>query len=109
MEYPIFNNFSEIVTKEMTPGYFSKLIHTDTNTVNFLEVKAGSVSALHRHPHTQMAFVVEGIFEMTVEGEIRQLDSGQFVMIPSNALHGGTAITDCKLIDVFSPVREDYL
>lgn len=108
MDKPAFFKFDDIGIKEIAPGFFSKLIHTDTNTVNFIEVAAGCSVPLHRHVHQQMSFVLEGIFEMTVNGETRQLDKGQYCIIPSNAEHGGTAITDCKLIDIFSPVREDY-
>jgi len=108
MDNPIFNSFGDIVVKEIAPGFFSKLIHTDNNTINFIEVAAGCSVPLHRHVHQQLSFVLEGVFEMTVNGEPRQLDSSQYVVIPSNVEHGGTAITDCKLIDVFSPAREDY-
>lgn len=104
----IFNKFEDIVTKEVAPGFFSKLIHTDTNTVNFIEVKAGSAIALHSHVHEQLSFVIEGKFEMTVAGEAKVLEPGVFAIIPSGVMHGGMAITDCRIIDLFSPVREDY-
>ena len=50
----------------------------------------------------------EGKFEMTVNGDTQILEPGFFAIIPSNVQHGGTAITDCKLLDIFTPVREDY-
>lgn len=105
----IFKSFASIPTKEIAPGFFSKLIHTGANTFNFIEVKAGCSVPLHRHVHEQSSFVIEGKFEMTVAGDTKILDAGLFALIPSNVLHGGTAITDCKLIDIFSPVREDYM
>lgn len=108
METPVFYQFDDIEVKEIAPGFFSKLIHTDSNTINFIEVKAGCAVALHRHVHQQLSFVLEGVFEMTVEGEARKLDQGQYCIIPCNAEHGGTALTDCRLIDVFSPARDDY-
>jgi quercetin dioxygenase-like cupin family protein len=104
----MFQNFTEIAVKEIAPGFFSKLIHTENNTINFLEVKKDSELPMHHHPHEQSSFVLEGIFEMTVNGETRQLGPEDFVLIPGGVYHGGKAITDCKLIDVFSPVREDY-
>jgi quercetin dioxygenase-like cupin family protein len=103
-----FRSFDDIHTKEVAPGFFSKLIHTENNTLNFIEVKAGNTVSLHKHVHEQCSFVIEGEFEMTIEGETRVLRPNTFAVIPPNALHSGTAVTDCKILDVFSPVREDY-
>lgn len=108
MDASIFRQFSDIDTKEIAPGFFSKLIHTDNNTVNFIEVKAGCTVPDHRHVHQQMSFVMDGQFQLTVNGEAQTLDKGMFAVIPANAPHSGLAITDCRLIDIFSPVREDY-
>ena len=78
-------------------------------TLAFWEVKAGSPLPEHAHHHEQVANVLEGEYELTVNGETRRLRAGEAVIIPSNVPHSGIAITDCKLLDVFSPVREDYL
>jgi len=108
MDTAVFKYFSDIDTKEIAPGFFSKLIHTDANTINFIEVKAGCSVPLHRHIHQQCSFALEGKFELTVNGEAQVLEPGFFAIIPSNVEHGGTAVTDCRLVDIFSPVREDY-
>jgi len=108
MDTSIFHHFSEIKTKEIAPGFFSKLIHTATNTINFIEVKAGCSVPRHQHLNEQCAFVIEGKFELTVNDVPQVLDTGLFAIIPPHAWHSGTAITDCRLIDIFAPVREDY-
>lgn len=108
MNSSCFYAFDEMPSKEIAPGFSCKLIHTENNTINFLDVKAGSSIPLHRHVHEQSSFVLEGEFEMTVNGETRVLTPGVYCLIPSNTEHGGRAITDCRLIDIFSPVREDY-
>jgi len=108
MDKSIFHLFDDIATKEVAPGFFSKLIHTATNTINFIEVKQGSSIPRHQHIHEQCSFAIEGKFEFTIDGVTKVLEPGIFAIIPSNVWHSGTAITDCKLIDVFSPVREDY-
>jgi len=108
MNTAIFHEFSAIPVKEIAPGFMSKLIHTANNTINFIEVKAGNTVPDHQHIHEQMSFVIEGQFQLMVDGEAQILDAGLFAVIPSNVRHSGLAITDCKLIDVFSPVRDDY-
>jgi quercetin dioxygenase-like cupin family protein len=108
MDTTIFKQFTDLPTKEIAPGYSCKIVHTDSNTINFIEVKAGAVSAIHQHPHHQCAFVIEGQFELTVNGVPQILDANTYAVIPGGVWHGGRAITDCKLIDVFNPVREDF-
>lgn len=108
MDTTVFKSFADIAVKEIAPGFFSRLIHTDTNTINFIDVTAGSSVPLHTHIHQQCAFVLAGEFELTVNGVAQVMEAGMFAVIPSNVQHGGRAITDCKLIDIFSPVREDY-
>ena len=108
MNTTYFHQFDDIATKEVAPGFFSKLIHTANNTINFIEVKAGNSVPDHQHIHEQMSFVLEGQFQLTIDGEVQILDASMFAVIPSNVRHSGLAITDCRLIDVFSPVREDY-
>lgn len=103
-----FHSLQDIDPREIAPGFVSRLVHTGKNTFNIIEVEAGRVSALHQHEHEQFSMVLEGQFEMTVGDETRVLEPGMICIIPSNAWHGGRAITWCKLLDVFSPVREDY-
>lgn len=108
MDTNIFKYFADIPVKEIAPGYFSKLIHTDKNTINFIEVAAGRAVPHHKHHHEQYTFVLEGKFELTVNGEPQVLDPGMYALIPSEAYHSGVAVTDCRLLDIFSPAREDY-
>ena len=108
MEEAYFRSFNEIEPREILGGFWAQAIHTPGNTINFITVKAGNAFPLHQHFHHQCAFVLEGIFEMTVDGHIKQIGPGEFVVIPPNIPHEGRAITDCRLLDIFNPVREDY-
>ena len=103
-----FRKFSDITVKEIAPGYYSKIIHTNNNTINFIEVAAGNHVPTHQHINEQLAFVIEGQFELVVDGEVKVLNKDMFAVIPPNVLHSGKAITNCKLIDIFSPVREEF-
>ena len=62
----------------------------------------------HSHPHEQITYLINGRFEFTVGDETQVLEPGMVVLIPSGATHGGTTVTDCLVVDVFCPVREDY-
>ena len=52
--------------------------------------------------------VINGKFEFTLGGVKKIYNDGDLVIIPSNIEHSGLALTDCKLMDIFSPVREEY-
>ena len=99
---------SEIEAKEIQPGLHGKIVHGKQLTWAFWEVEKGASVPEHQHPHEQIMHVVEGEFEFTLNGETKVYRNGDIVVIPSNVPHAGTALTPCKLMDVFSPAREDY-
>jgi len=102
-------DIQNIVPIEIVTGYFAKFVHTKEMTINFLNVIAGSTIPLHQHVHEQVSLVIEGNFTMIMNGEKHELIPGKVLVIPSNVLHEGIANTNCKLMDIFCPVREDYL
>jgi len=69
----------------------------------------GTVAPRHSHPHQQVTYVEKGNFKVEIEGVWTELNAGDAFIVPSNAMHHGIALTDCVLIDTFSPKREDFL
>ncbi|MEP7142937.1 MAG: cupin domain-containing protein [Ferruginibacter sp.] len=104
----MYKEIKQIAPREIVKGYKAKFIHTESMTMAFWEVDAGAVMPIHHHIHEQTSQVLEGQFELMVNGERKIFEPGFVAIIPSNAPHGGVAITACKLLDIFSPVREDY-
>ena len=103
-----FINLADIKEREMAPGFRAKMLHSENMTVVFWNVKAGSSLPHHSHPNEQITTVIRGTFQFTIDGETQIIEPGFTVIIPPNAKHQGKSITDCQLIDVFYPMREDY-
>lgn len=99
---------AEIVPKEIMPGYHGKLIHTQNMSLAFWEVEAGAKVPEHAHMNEQVMQVLEGKFEFTLDGITETYEPGDLVIIPPHVPHSGLALTPCKLMDVFSPTREEY-
>jgi quercetin dioxygenase-like cupin family protein len=103
-----FINLPDLPAHELLPGYKARFIHTAHNSYVYWTAQAGSSFPEHSHPHEQVAHVLSGAFELIVGGEKRTLSPGIVAVIPPDVKHSGTALTDCELLDVFYPVREDY-
>lgn len=103
-----FVSLSDVPEREVIPGYRVRFVHTDNMTFAYWTVTAGAPLPEHAHPHEQVANVVSGEYELTVGGTTRVLSPGSVAVIPSNVPHSGKAVTDCRILDVFHPVREDY-
>lgn len=69
----------------------------------------GSIGPIHDHHHSQVTFVKSGQFEVSINGEKKVLKEGDCFYIPPHAPHGAVCLEDGILIDVFSPIREDFM
>lgn len=101
-------DLSKLQPVERIPGYFGRFVHSEHMTVAYWEIKAGSPIPEHDHPHEQIMTVTDGAFELVVDGVPKLLRAGMVEIIPPGVRHGGRAVTDCRVVDTFSPVREDY-
>lgn len=91
------------------PGWRGKFVRSGQMTFVYWEAPAGVLLPQHSHPHEQVVHLMEGRFEITVDGVTRVLGPAAVGIIPPHAVHSGRALTDCRILDVFSPVREDYI
>lgn len=85
------------------------LVHTQEMMMVEVAFEAGAVGAAHAHPHLQSCYVAEGRFSVTIDGVTAELDAGGSFIVPSNLVHGVTALAPGRLIDVFTPARTDFL
>ena len=103
-----FLKLEELQIKQPFSGFKVRFVHSTTMTFAHWAIEAGATLPEHSHPHEQVANVITGEFELTINGETRRLGPGSVGIIPSNALHSGKAVTNCHIIDAFYPIREDY-
>ena len=103
-----FINISDVDSREVVPGYTARFIHSDKITLAYWVITKGSVIPMHQHVHEMMVNVLEGKLELTIGNETQIIQPGQVGVIASQVPHSAKAITDCRLLDVFFPVREDY-
>jgi len=97
-----------IVVREIFPGLRARVVHSERTSQSWVEVDEGATFPEHSHPHEQVVNVLEGTLDLVVAGESHRLTPGLVFVIPPDVPHSGHAVTACRVLDVFAPVREDY-
>ena len=92
------------------PG-FTRKVMAYNEEVMMCEVsfEAGSVGNTHSHPHVQVTYVAEGSFAFTIGDETRIVNKGDSVLMPGGAAHGVKCLEAGKLVDVFVPMRQEFV
>ena len=98
----------ELPELQIAEGVSMRVVTAGTVTVAHVKLTKGAPVPEHAHHHEQVVNVIEGELELTVEGKPYSLVPGKVMVLPPNTPHGAKAITDCRVIDVFHPVREDF-
>ena len=101
----------EIREKDLGGGVKRKVLSYSKNLMACeLKFQKGSVGAVHSHPHEQIGYVVKGAFEVEQEGqEKRIVRTGDTYYMAPNVAHGVVALEDSVLLDIFTPMREDFI
>lgn len=107
----IFFHDADIALETLEEGRVARKIRAHGGGLMAVEVmfKAGGIGYEHRHVHEQVCYCLEGEFDFTVEGQTTRLHAGDSVYIPSSVLHGTVCLKDGRLLDIFTPQREDFL
>lgn len=98
---------SELEPRHLLPGTEVRLVHSETMTLASWRFEEGIDLPEHCHPHEQITTVLEGVFELTIDGQALRMEAGDVAVIASGAMHSGRSVTECRVMDAFHPVRED--
>jgi quercetin dioxygenase-like cupin family protein len=101
--------WDRIEPKTVIPGFHGRFAHSKHMTFVLWEIDAGAILPEHSHMHEQVVHVHQGELEVTIDGRTMVLRAGSIGIIPPNAVHAGRALTDCRVMDAFYPLREDYM
>jgi unsaturated pyranuronate lyase len=103
-------DWSSIPAEQVAAGIERQMIWGDHLMVCRLRIAPRTVTAVHSHPHEQITLVERGSVRFTIDGQERITSAGDVLHFPSHCEHGATMLGDeVVLIDIFSPVREDFL
>ncbi len=106
----MFTKKSDADYRELVDGVEMKtLAHGEKTLLAKFHLKKGAVIPMHGHPHEQTGFMVSGKMRFTIGAEKFDCEPGDAWCIPGDAEHGVEVIADSVVVEVFSPVREDYL
>ncbi|MCC6858630.1 MAG: cupin domain-containing protein [Bryobacterales bacterium] len=105
----ILHDWSQIAEEPLNPLISRQAIHTERMTVARIRLKQGAVVPEHHHMHEQVTMVVEGRIRFTIAGESRVLGPGEVLQVTPGAPHSVEALADSLAVDLFSPVREDWI
>jgi len=110
MKPEVFVQGSAIDWEDLGSGIERKILaYNGQIMMTFIRFKKGAVGAVHKHSHTQVTYVESGSFEVEIGREKKILRTGDSFLIPSNVEHGVVALENAVLIDVFTPMRDDFL
>ncbi len=103
-----FNEEKAITNCE--PGVTRKILNYSEKVMMCeLHFDKGAKGNFHHHPHEQVTYIVSGAFDFTVDGETKTVRAGDSVLMPGNSEHGVTCVEEGVIVDVFAPMREDFL
>ena len=107
----VFFPDAKLEMETVEAGQVSRKIRARGGNLMMVEVffEAGAIGYEHRHVHEQLCYCLAGEFVFTIEGKSSTLRAGDSLYVPSSALHGTTCVAEGRLLDVFTPQREDFL
>ncbi len=95
--------------EQLSPTIGRRMIAGERAMIARIFLKKGAVVPEHKHESEQITYVLEGALEFQMEGRQIVVRSGEVLLIPSFVPHSAVALEDTDDLDVFSPIRQDWL
>ena len=103
------HRWDEIALEKVTEMLSRKIVTGDREMLAQVYLKRGCVVPMHAHESEQMTYVLQGALKFFIDGEEITVREGEVLHIPSRIPHQAEALDDTFSLDVFSPIRTDWL
>ncbi len=104
-----FTTWDQVPLEQMSDLISRKIVTGEKAMVAQVFLKKGAVVPEHHHESEQITYIVEGALKFELEGKEVTVRAGEVLHIPSNVPHRAVALEDTLDVDVFSPIRQDWL
>jgi quercetin dioxygenase-like cupin family protein len=105
----VHHRWSDIPSEQINASIARQFITGERVTVARFELKGGGVVPRHAHENEQVSYVVSGALKFVFDDREVVVRGGEVLQIPPNVPHAAEVVEDCVAIDVFSPVRQDWI
>ena len=105
----VLHRWSDMPSEPLTPSTSRKYLTADRVTIAQFELKRGGVVPRHSHENEQISHVLSGKLQFTINGQPVVVGAGELLQIPSWVEHEVAVLEDTVVIDVFSPIRQDWI
>jgi quercetin dioxygenase-like cupin family protein len=102
-------NWDKVEEEPLSPLISRRAIHTERMTVCKIRLKKGAVVPRHSHDNEQISVIESGILKFIFDDHEHIVHAGDVVPIPPDAPHRVEALEDSIAMDLFAPVREDWV
>ena len=103
------HRWDEIALEKITEMISQKIVTGEREMLAQIYLKRGALVPMHSHESEQMTYILQGALRVVVDGEEMTVREGEVLHIPSRIPHQAEALEDTFELDVFSPVRQDWL
>jgi quercetin dioxygenase-like cupin family protein len=103
------HRWDDIEHEQLSPGIGRRVVHAERMTIARIYIEKGGVVPRHHHEHEQVSYVLEGRLRFIFDDGEADVSAGEMMQIASNQPHRVEALEDSVALDLFQPVRDDWL
>ncbi|EQB73794.1 MAG: cupin 2 protein [Ferroplasma sp. Type II] len=102
-------SWDKVKKEKLSETFYRQMVYGEKVMVAQLDIRKGSVVPEHRHENEQITWIMKGKLHFKIDGKEMDVGQGEIVIIPPNIKHEAIALEDTLDVDIFSPVRSDWI